>query len=58
MESTQSGDRASAIYFKQVEDQEDAIDEELVRRRIAKCELARRFANVIDRFYYVGNFPA
>jgi len=42
----------------QVEDQEDTIDEELVPGRIAKCELARRFANVIDRFCYVGNFPA
>ena len=51
-------DMASASYFKQVEDQEDAFDEELVRRRIAKCELARRFADVIDRFCYVGNFPA
>ena len=35
-----------------------AIDEELVRRRIAKCELARRFANVIDRFCYtLATFP-
>ena len=51
---------ASASYFKQVEDQEDAFDEELVRRRIAKRELARRFANVIDtsRFCYIGIFPA
>ena len=35
------GDKASALYFMQVEDQEDSIDEELVRRHIANCELAR-----------------
>ena len=46
-------DMASASYFKQVEDQEDAFDEELVRRRIAKCELARRFAIRVS-----CNFPA
>ena len=38
---SQIGDRASALYFMQVEDQEDSIDEELVRRHIANCELAR-----------------
>ena len=30
--------RASACYFKQMEDQEDAIDEELVRR----CKIAAK----------------
>ena len=46
------GDEASALYFLQVDAQEDAIDEELVRRHIANCELARRFAEV--RFIDTG----